>query len=375
MRVLHLFSGTDRGGAKTHVVTLLKELNSEIEVALGCLSRGPIVDECRDAGVEVHLLDQVTRYDLRVLGRLCGLVRRRGFDIIHAHGPRANLMVALSRGSFRRPAATTVHSDWRSDFADSPLRNLIFGRLNAWALRRFDAYLVGVGAEESLRALGVPPEAMHPVRNGLDFSARPPVPPRQEVLRRLGLDPREEGPLVGIMARLHPVKSHEVFLEGAARVARRHPGALFLVAGEGSSRAALEAMAERLGLGRRVRFLGHVADPDEVYSVLDVNCLTSFSETLPYALLEGARWKVATISSRVGGIPELIRDGVTGRLFEPGDVDGFTRCLEELLSSPSRRRELGENLYTHASRRFSSRAMAEVYLDVYRELVERSKAR
>lgn len=368
LKVLHLASGTDYGGAKTHIFTLLGELQKRIDVTLGCFSSGPFLEEARASGLAVYPLRQVTRYDLLAVGRLTALVRERRYDVVHSHGPRANVLAVMAKARLGRPLVTTVHSDWREDFAGEFPRNLVFSRLNAWALRRFDRYLVGLGVEESVRALGIPEALIRTVRNGLDFDHRPPVPPRDEVLASLGIDPRSETVVVGIMARLHPVKSHEVFLAGAAEVARKHPRVRFLVAGEGAIRGDLERLASRLGLEGRVRFLGHVRSPDAIFSVLDVNCLTSFTETLPYALLEGARWGVATISSRVGGIPELIIDQDTGYLFEPGDVAAFASRLERLVENAAERRELGRRLYDHGRRHFTPQAMAKAYLSVYREL-------
>lgn len=374
MKVLHLASGTDYGGGKTHIFTLLFELAKRIEVTLGSFSGGPFAAEARDLGLDVRTLGQTTRYDLRAVGRLAALVREGSYDIVHCHGPRANVLAAMGRRRLRRPLVTTVHSDFRRDFAGEPLKNFVFSRLNAAALRRFDRYLVGLGVEDSVLSLGIPREFIHPIRNGIDFENRPPAPSRTAVLARFGLPVPPEAVIVGIIARLHPVKGHEVFLEGAAAVSRLGRDAHFLVVGDGLERGPLEGLVGKLGLAGRVHFLGHLENPEDVIAVLDVNTLTSFSETLPYALLEGARWAVATVSSRVGGVPELIIDGVTGRLFEPGDVGEFARCLGELVADPGKRRELGRNLYDHARRNFTPAAMADTCLEVYQELLAKQPA-
>jgi glycosyltransferase involved in cell wall biosynthesis len=368
VKVLHLASGTDYGGAKTHIFTLLPELTKHIEVTLGCFSAGPFLDEAEALGLDVHALRQVTRYDLGAVGRLEALVRERDYDLIHCHGPRPNVLAILARRRLARPLVTTVHSDYRKDFAGEPLRHLVFTKLNAWALRRFDRYLVGLGVEESVLQLGVPRRLITSLKNGLVFD-RPPAPPRDTVLASLGLSLPPGSVIVGIVARLHPVKCHEVFLAGAAAVARDHPAARFLIVGDGPIRPALERLASRLGTADKVHFLGHIAEPESVFSILDVNTLTSFSETQPYALLEGARRGVATLSSRVGGIPELIIDGKTGCLFEPGDVEGFARHLGRLVADPELRRRLGAKLYEHGRKNFTPAVMAETCLSVYRELV------
>lgn len=93
---------------------------------------------------------------------------------------------------------------------------------------------------------------------------------------------------------------------------------------------------------------------DSFYHALDVNTLTSLSETFPYAITEGARMRCATIASNVGGIPYIIEHGVTGLLFEPQNAEALGGCIARLAESAAMRAQLGENLYEKASREFPS---------------------
>ncbi|MDI6823875.1 MAG: glycosyltransferase [Bacillota bacterium] len=372
VRVLHVISGGDVGGAKTHVLLLLGGLRQRIGVKLVCLTAGPFFQEAREAGLDVVLLEQRTRYDLLVLRDLLGLVRSGGFQIVHSHGPRANFLVSLVKPLWKRPLVTTVHSDYLLDFAGNAYKSLLYGNLNRLALRCFDYY---VAVSDSFRRMlldrGFPPDRVFTIYNGIDFSDAPPPAPRQEVLRELGLPIPPSGVLVGIVGRLAPVKGHAVLLRAASVVAREHPDVHFLILGDGDEKPRLQALARELGISDRVHFLGHHPHPERIVATFDINVLASFSESFPYALLEGARLALATVSSDVGSVSELVIDGQTGRLFPPGDTGALARCLGDLVSDPARRHELGQRLYEHARARFSVENMTDQQVAIYHTILRR----
>lgn len=103
----------------------------------------------------------------------------------------------------------------------------------------------------------------------------------------------------------------------------------------------LKGLAAELGVERQVCFAGWVSDTDSFYHAIDINTLTSLSETFPYSLTEGARAALPTIASRVGGVPYLIEHGVHGLLFEAGDADTLARHLITLAKDPTLRQHLG----------------------------------
>jgi glycosyltransferase involved in cell wall biosynthesis len=372
VRVLHVISGGDVGGAKTHVLLLLRGLSQRIRVKLACLTAGPFFQEAREAGLDVVLLAQRSRYDLLVLRDLLGLVDSGGFQILHSHGPRANFLISLLKPFCKLPLVTTVHSDYLLDFAGNVYKTLLYGNLNRLALRCFDYY---VAVSDSFRRMlldrGFPPDRVFTIYNGIDFSDTPPSAPRQEVLRELGLPIPPSGILVGIVGRLAPVKGHAVLLRAASLVARKHPEVHFLILGDGDEKPRLQALARALGISERVHFLGYHPRPDRILATFDINVLASFSESFPYALLEGARLALATVSSDVGSVSELVIDGQTGLLYPPGDTEALARCLTDLVSQPELRRELGHRLYEHARSRFSVENMTEQQLAIYHTILRR----
>ena len=133
----------------------------------------------------------------------------------------------------------------------------------------------------------------------------------------------------------------------------------------------LKGLAAELGVERQVCFAGWVSDTDSFYHAIDINTLTSLSETFPYSLTEGARAALPTIASRVGGVPYLIEHGVHGLLFEAGDADTLARHLITLAKDPTLRQHLGERLYQRGREDFSLESTLERQLNIYETILRR----
>ena len=149
MKVLHLISGGDVGGAKTHVLSLLHGLGKTEQVRLVCFREGEFAEDARKLGIDTVVMETSVR---TAIGRLVQMIRAEGFQIVHCHGARANLTGAVLRRKIQVPIVTTVHSDYRLDYLGRPLHRLTYGTINTVALRMFD-YHIGVSdAMAQLRA-------------------------------------------------------------------------------------------------------------------------------------------------------------------------------------------------------------------------------
>ena len=371
MKVIHLISGGDSGGAKTHVLSLLQNLNKTITAQLVCFRDGPFAEEARAMGIPTMICGGNNIPHLR--RELAAYIRQGGYQLIHCHGSRANMIGALLRKPTGLPVVSTVHSDYKLDYMGRPFARLTFGAINAWALRHLD-YRIGVSDAmvDLLIDRSFPPDRFYAIYNGIDFTPAPSQGDRLAYLRGLGADVDEASVVVGIAARLNPVKDMSTLIRGFAEGHKSCPRLRLVIAGDGEERQKLEDLAKELGVEKEVTFAGWISGGmDRFYSALDVNALTSLSETFPYALTEGARFHLATVATAVGGIPYLIDQDVNGYLFTPGDWQTLGRYLAALGNGDALRREMGEKLYEKASAKFSIQSTVDTQLHIYEEIIRR----
>lgn len=372
MKVIHLIGGGDTGGAKTHVLQLLKELDRSIDAHLICFRKGEFYDDAVKLGVHITVID--TANPLSDLKRLRAVIGKEKVDIIHCHGARGNLMGTLLRPYVKAPVISTVHSDYRLDYVGRPAAAIFYGLTNTVALRRVNYYIaVADPMAELLIDRKFPADRIFTMYNGIDFKTEQQVQPRAEFLRSLGLDYQEGDVVAGIAARLTPVKDYPTLLKAMKQAVAEVPNLKLVAAGDGEDMEKLLAMVEELGLQKNVCFAGWVKDTASYFHSLDMNLLTSTTEGFPYVLPEGARAKLATIASRVGGVPVIVEDGRTGYLFEPGDVDTLAQHLIKLTKDGDLRRRLGEAIYEKARREFSIDHMVEYQLEIYQTVLEREQ--
>ena len=371
MKVIHLISGGDSGGAKTHVLSLLQQLNQTITVQLVCFRDGPFAQEARSLGIPTEIMGGNNIPRLR--RQLAAYIREGGYQIIHCHGSRANMVGALLRRSTGLPVVSTVHSDYRLDYMGRPLSHLTFGTINTWALHQLD-YRIGVSDAmvDLLISRGFPPDRFYTIYTGIDYTPAPQQGDRLEYLRSLGVDADADSVVVGIAARLNPVKDMSTLVRGFAAAYQACPRLRLVIAGDGPELEKLTQLARELGVERQVTFAGWISGGmDRFYAALDINALTSLSETFPYALLEGIRFHLATISTAVGGIPYLIDQDVNGYLIQPGDWQALGKHLAALGRDDDLRRRLGDKLYEKASAKFSIQRMVDTQLHIYEEILRR----
>lgn len=369
MKVIHLISGGDSGGAKTHVFSLLLGLNQSIQADLVCFADGSFAQEAEQLGLRVQVLS--SRNIPAVLKKLAHRIKSEGYDIIHCHGSRGNLMGAMLGRICRLPVVTTVHSDPELDYMGRFFARQTFGRLNRWALHRIPYH---IGVSDSMTNLlidrGIVKENFFSIYNGIRFDPIPQPEDRLEYLRELGVQADDGSVIVGIAARLNPVKDISTLIRGFAAAYQQCPRLKLVIAGDGEEREMLEHLAKDLNVADQVSFVGWITGGmDRFYNALDINVLTSLSETFPYALTDGTRFRLATVATAVGGIPDLIDDGVNGFLFSPGDWQSLAKHLAALGSDDTLRSRFGRLLHEKASARFSIEATVKTQLDIYHRIL------
>ena len=235
--------------------------------------------------------------------------------------------------------------------------------------------VVGDGQRDEIASYGVAPlSKIESIRLGLELSPFLRADTARGALRReLGIE--GSTPLVGIVARLVPIKAHEVFLEAAVRIRAALPAVRFLVIGDGERRHELETLAHKLGLADSLTFLGWRRDMVGVYADLDVVALTSLNEGSPVALIEALAAARPVVSTAVGGVPEVVIHGETGLTVGVSDASALADAVLALLRDPSLAATLGAAGRRHVYPRYDSSRLVNDVRNLYlRELAARGRA-
>lgn len=374
MKIMHLTSGGDVGGAKTQVLTMLQELSKKHKATLVCFVEGPFSQEARELGIHTIVFNNIN--PLHVKRELLKEVQEGGYDILHCHGSKANFFGMLMRKKLHIPVVSTVHSDPKLDYMGRPLANATYGLANRVSLRYRDGWVaVSDSVKELLIGYGYDADRIRIIYNGIAFPQNLSYLPRTEYLQGLGIDWDEDCVIYGIAARLSPVKDVPTLIRAFASAVKSCPNIRLLIAGDGEQCAELETMAKEMCPADTVRFIGWQTDMNSFYHSVNVNMLSSISEAFPYAITEGARMCCATISTAVGGVPKVVEDEKTGFLVEPGDWEKMARRIVQLAQDQNLRSYLGRMICDKVRREFSAEVMAQKQVEFYAGVIHRYQKR
>jgi len=331
-KVLHVVESLQAGGAERVVAEYAKwHDRSRYEPEVCCvLSAGPLADSVAASGVPVHVLGRRSRFDLRAIAKLAGIIRRGRFDVVHNHNFTA-LVAGLPAAILGR-ARVAVRTEHNVVHTRGPARHY----LSRAAALREDAQIGVSGAVRRTHTEcgRIPASRFVTVLNGIDKDRLVPGADRAAVRRELGLpddavvclnigsltEQKNRGTLLDAMARLSDIEALRV-----------------LVVGSGPEREKLEARAGELGLSRRVLFLGQRLDVPDLLAASDIFVLSSDWEGLPITILEAMTSGVPCVATAVGGVPEALTDGVTGVTVEPGDPGALADGIRALARDPELR--------------------------------------
>lgn len=357
IRVLEVIPTLRRAGAENMVASLASRLDRD-RFQTGVVSLYDPFPNGLEPGVPVWYLAKRRGLDARMVSRLAHVFREFRPDIVHTHSYVLRYTLPAAWRARPRALVHTVHN-----LAEKEADRL--GR----AIQRF-AFRHGVvpvaiaaAVARSFRAAyGREPAATIP--NGIDTAAysRPEARAGWRSAHGFG----EDDVLVVSVARLEPQKNPLALVEAFARAGVGH----LLIAGDGSLLEAARLRAAHLGIASRVHFLGVRTDVPELLSASDIFALASDWEGNPLSVMEALAAGLPVVATSVGGVPELVSDGVTGILAPPGDVGALAGALESLARDPQRRREMGA-AGRECSKRFDVSAMVAAYAALFEEVARR----
>jgi glycosyltransferase involved in cell wall biosynthesis len=303
------------------------------------------------------------------------LLRRERPAIVHTHTSKAGVVGRLAAWLARVPVVIhTPHGHifygYYGTVASAIIR--LLERLLAKITDRI-VTLTDRGAEEHVRFHIAGMEKFATIHSGIDLAYFRSVQVDPAVKRKeLGLPP--EGPIVGTVGRLVPIKGLEWLLKAAQRVLAEFTQACFVIIGNGPMLGELRQLTSKLGIGLQVVFLGAREDVPECLAALDLFVLPSLNEGMGRALLEAMAVGCPVVATRVGGIPDIVADGATGLLVPPRDDRALSAAILALLRDRSRRAAYGEAARRHVDGRFDVETMVRNIERLYDEVWQEKHA-
>lgn len=328
----------------------------------------PLIPEARSKGVEADTLHVDARFSPQAISRIARRLKKGRFHLLHTHEYKSDLfgLCAARLAGVRAVASARGYTD------STPALRLY--RYVDLLVLRFFALVMAVSEDlrRQLISAGLREEKVITLHDGIDvtaFASR--AKERGERLRRHLVD-FEGQPLIAIVGRLSPEKGHRYFLEGAKIIQALRPEAKFLILGEGPLRVELEGLAVRLGVKEAVSFLGYQRDVAGYMAASDLVVQASLREGLPNALLEALALGKAVVATRVGGVPEVIRDGQTGFLVPPKEPQKLAERVLWLLEKPEEAVKMGKRGRVRVVSAFSIEGLARRLAETYSQVLEGS---
>lgn len=357
MKVVHVETGMHLYGGALQVLFLLRGLrDSPGEHILVCPPGSDIATAAAEFA-RIHTIPVSGDLDWRFIGRLRDLLRREKPDLVHLHSRRgADVLGGLAARMEGVPAVLSRR-------VDNPESRLAV-KLKYGLYRR--VITISQGIADVLVSEGVDPQKIRCVPSAVDTTLYQPGGDSAWLRQEFALP--EDARVVGMAAQLIERKGHRVLLDAVPTILENHPRARFLLFGKGPLRDQLAEEISRRRLDDTVILAGFRTDLAKIFPSLDLLVHPAYMEGLGVSLLQAAACGIPIVACRAGGIPEIVRDGVNGRLLEPGDVSGVASAIDAILADPELAHRYGTEGRRIVIEDFSIPAMVAgnraVYLDI-----------
>lgn len=371
--ILFLVDALERpGGTETHLQELAKRLGAEGYTPIVCNLAGgqPILKAIAESGVETWPVTLHRLYAPSGRAVVRNVIQRtagRSVAAVHTFHFKSDWMgVSVARAL----GCPLVSSRRDLGFAQTPLRRLALRFIDP----HVDAFIAPSGAVQTAvhEREGVARDRIRIIYNGLDPSRFAAPVDRAEVRRDLGVS--EDATAIVMVGNLRPIKDHTTLINAMAHVAAQHPVAHLVLVGEGSEQERLVSLAESLGIRDHVTFAGARKDVPRVLAAMDVFVLSTHSEGMSNAIIEGMAAGLPVVATDVGGNAECVVDGVTGYIVPHEDVDALADRLGTLVGNPTAVSAMGAAGRERVKETFDVQAMVRHTADLYRELTAARRA-
>jgi glycosyltransferase involved in cell wall biosynthesis len=325
-KILYVIPRLAEAGTEKHLLLLVKGLDArKFEVHVCCLFATKDKDFATPSGIKLICLNRRSIYDLRIIIDLINLIRREKYDVVHTYLFGFHYLGLLPAKLIGVPLKISSRREiafWKKTH-HCLLEN--FGNIFA---DRIIACSHAV-ADFSRKTEVFSRNKIIVIYNGICTQKFRNIEKSQEIMNEFGISTNNL--VIGSVGNLSFVKNHLVLLEAMVLLIREFPYIKCILVGDGHLRREIESAVHRLGLKKNVLLVGRRQDIERILSVFDIFVLSSLSEGLPNALIEAMSCGVPVAASNCGGIPEIIKDGENGILFDPRSPQAIAEAISRLL--------------------------------------------
>jgi glycosyltransferase involved in cell wall biosynthesis len=364
MRILHTESSMGMGGQEYRVLLEAQGMEMRGHVVVVAAPQGSqLALLAQERGLQVKTTTSGNRGWMTLIPVYLRMMKQYGIDVVNTHGSLDSWTASIAgRISSRRPII--IRTRHKSTPVSRSMRHrLLYGRLPHVVTTTGEAV-----RQELIRRNGLSPSRVISIPTGVDLERFHPKPPDASLRKSLGIG--SQGPLVGAVTFLRPEKGMEVLIEAVRLLRKTIPTVECLIVGEGGEKATLATRIRELGLEHCVHLVGFRQDIPALLTLLDVVVIPSFEEGLPQGLTQALAMERPVVASAVGGVPEVVQDGVTGLLVPPRNPAILSEKIAFLLHHPSSGARMGQKGRQVIQERYSMESMLAETEHVYHRLLQ-----
>jgi len=362
--ICHVISGDIWGGAEAQAYSLIKSLacQDDISIEVVVFNNGHLYKKLSKENIDVHYLDENAESLISLILNLYRYIKKISPDIIHTHGFKENFTAGIASKFFSVKVVRTHHGKGMITGKGfhtyiEKINDLFLTRCSIAVSYDLKNYLVDCGFKR------VNIEVIHNGYNCEDVAYGDVVKLKESI----GIGERDR--VIGIVGRLVPVKNHHGFLDSAKIILSTRDDVYFCVIGEGPLMKELEQYSRALGIDENVKFLGFNRNIKALLELLDIFAMASFHEGVPMSMLEAMCAGVPIVSTRVGGIPEIIQDDYNGLLVSHNDCAAFSDACLRLLNDGALCERLACNAIEDMKQKYSMNINANETIVYYKSII------
>ena len=374
INILHLYQNSKIGGVQQQIFSLIKSYNKDLFNPIFCClgNREKIAEKLEQHGIEVITLNRTNynRLSFKIIKDLYKIIKEKNIHILRTHRYRSNLYGRIAGWLAGVPVIiSSVHDNYRSD---KKIERKLMNKILSIITDKIVAVSESI-KNDIIRYDKINPSKIEVINNGVDTLIFRPQSKDYELLKSLGIN--NDDIVIGFVGRIVPAKGLEYLLEAFSYLKKEINNIKLLIVGDGAILKDLKNYSIELGISKYSIFTGERQDIQKILSCIDIFVMPSIAEGLPNALLEAMSSGKTVVTTKVGGIPEIIKDRFNGLIIPDKNSEMLAKAIKELITDKDLSEKLGENARHFIIENYSIEAVNKKWETLYLSILREKKGK